>query len=638
MNASRKTSSSRGGAQEKEQPALSLDYDHLRRLCLKHWQWLAGGLAAGILGGLIFAAFQTPIYEATATIIVPSKDPNVPGVDGAGQTDNVSGDLIKTFAQLLRTKDLLERVVKSERLNESSEFLPKDVPPPISEGAATDMLMGDVSIHIEPMTRLIDITVDHPSPKMAQLLANRLAQESIAQEFDQQTGSSSVLSNYLEKEVARLRPMVAESERALREYQSTHNMGTSIDNPEDVLGTRLKDLNQQYMKAQADVTLLKERYGESHPKLVQAEEMVKELRDELNKAQTEAGTTSSQTSEYTMLKSEADSYRTQLNTMTKGLQDAQAAVHVTIPGLRVTDEADMPWAPVRPSKTKAIAAGGFLGLICGLGYILALYFIDSSIRTVAQAEATLNVPVIAAVPILTESDGKSILPTFSDPQSFVAEAFRGLRASLLLQDRESPLKTILVCSAIPGEGKSFCAANLAVAFAQAGLRTLLIDSDLRLPTLHTYFSIQSLEEGKGFLAVLAGRSTLAAAVVPSPIPTLDLLLTTVPADSPAELLSGTRPFLLLDEAARKYDRVVIDSAPLNAVSDTMLIMPKADAILLVVRAAQTPANESKAALQKVYSSRMKPLGIILNYLAAHTLKSYAYGYSYGQKPKEKNAK
>jgi Mrp family chromosome partitioning ATPase len=96
--------------------------------------------------------------------------------------------------------------------------------------------------------------------------------------------------------------------------------------------------------------------------------------------------------------------------------------------------------------------------------------------------------------------------------------------------------------------------------------------------------------------------------------------------------------LLLDEAASQYDRVVIDSAPLNAVSDTMLIMPKADAILLVVRAAQTPSGESKAALEKIYNSKMKPLGLILNHLAAHTLKSYTYGYSYGQKPKEKNAK
>jgi Mrp family chromosome partitioning ATPase len=118
---------------------------------------------------------------------------------------------------------------------------------------------------------------------------------------------------------------------------------------------------------------------------------------------------------------------------------------------------------------------------------------------------------------------------------------------------------------------------------------------------------------------------------------LSLLLTTTSVDSPAELLSGIRLPLLLDEAAQKYDRVVIDSAPLNAVSDTMLIMQKADAILLVVRAAQTPASECKGALQKIENGKMKALGLILNYLDPHTLKSYAYGYSYGQKPKEKNA-
>jgi capsular exopolysaccharide synthesis family protein len=339
--------------------------------------------------------------------------------------------------------------------------------------------------------------------------------------------------------------------------------------------------------------------------------------------------------EYSTLQSEAASNRAQLDSTRKELEAADSAVHVAVPGIAVRDEAT--WAIlVRPNKTKSMAVGGFVGLLGGLGFILGLYFIDSSIRTVSQAESTLNLPVIAAVPILTESQGKTILPTYSDPQSFVAESFRGLRASLILHDRENPVKMILVASAIPGEGKSFCAANLAVAFAQAGLKTLLIDADLRLPTLHTYFNIPG--ESSGFTDVLSGRAKLASAVVPSPLATLSLLLTTTPADSPAELLSGIRLPLLLDEAVAAYDRVIIDSAPLNAVSDTMLIMPKADAVLLVIRAAQTPASECKAALQKISSGKMKPLGLILNYLAPHTLKSYTYGYSYGQKPKEKNAK
>jgi len=639
MNPARKTSSSRS-SQEKETSPLSLDYDHLSRLCLKYWKWLAGGVVAGAVAGLLWAETQTSIYEAKSTIeVLVSKETNMPGIPDVGQTDTGNADLLKTYEQLLQTKDLVQRVVRSEHLNTDPDFL-ANVAPPISEDAATTMLAEDVSIHIRPLTQLIDITVEHHFPRMAKLLADKLAQASITQQFDQHLENAGVLSDDLQKEVNQLQEKVTESELALHNYQAAHKDSDSIPLNDNVdLGdARLKDLNQQYMNAQAQVMLLKERYGEQHPKLIEAEKELEELGDEVRKAQDNALASGKESSDYNMLKITADSYKLQLKNLQDALNQTHVSVTVANPGIRVADFAELPLVPVRPSKTKAVAMGGFLGLLGGLGFILGLYFVDSSLRTVSQAENALSVPVIAAVPILTESDGRSVLPTFSDPQSFVAEAFRGLRASLLLHDRETPLKTILVCSAIPGEGKSFCTANLAVAFAQAGLKTLLIDADLRLPTLHTYFNIPSDEESVGFRDVLSGRATLASAVTPSPIPTLELLLTTTPVDSPAELLSGVRLSFLLDEAASKYDRVVIDSAPLNAVSDTMLIMPKADAILLVIRAAQTPVSECKAALQKIYSGKMKPLGLILNYLAAHTLKSYAYGYSYGQKPKEKNAK
>ena len=636
MNSSRKTTSSRG-PREKESAPLSLDYDHITRLCLKYWMWLVGAVVAGAVGGLLYAESQTSIYEAVSSIVVKAKDTDVPNVGDSAQ-DTQSADLLKTTEQLLQTKDLVTRVVKSEHLNENPDFLPPGITPPVSEDEAAGILAGDVSIHIRPLTRLIDITVDHHNPEMAKLLADRLAEASIMQQFAQRAESAGVLSDYLQKEVTQLQEKVAESERALQDYQASHKEGSSLGDSEDIVGTRLKDLNQQYIDAQAQVTLLKERYGENHPKLIQAEATTEELRNEVNKAQADTMALNGTSIGYNTLKSVADSYKLQLSNMLKALSDAEVTTQVANPGISVANEAELPMVPVRPSKSKAVAIGGFLGLICGLGFIFGVYFIDTSLRTVSQAESTLELPVIAAIPILSETAGKSVLPTYSDPQSFVAEAFRGLRASLILHDRENPLKLILVGSAIPGEGKSFCAANLAVAFAQAGLRTLLIDADLRLPTQHTYFDVSPDADISGFADVLTGHTTLESAVVASPLPTLDLLLTTTPAESPAELLSGVRLPLLLDEAVSKYDRVVIDSAPLNAVSDTMLIMPKADAVLLVIRAAQTPVSECKAALQKISGSKMKPLGLILNYLAPHTLKSYAYGYSYGQKPKEKNAK
>jgi polysaccharide biosynthesis transport protein len=633
----RKTSSSRR-SEEKENAPLSLDYDYLLRLCLRYWPWLVGGVVVGGLAGFLYTAFQIPIYGAKAALFVPAKDSSVPNVGEVGQSDTHSGDMLNTYVQLLQTKDLVERVVKSEHLNENPEFLPKGVTPPVSEETAAGMLTSERTIRIRPTYRLIDITVEHPSPQMAQLLANRLAQEAVLQEFDQKTASAGVLSNYLEQEVKRLQQKISESQHALQDYRASHPGGDSLDTPDDIVGTRLKDLNQQYINAQAQEALLEERYGPEHPKLIAAKKMVEELRDEVDKAQGDAQALHGLSIDYEAMKGDVAHSQSQLDNLLKALNDAQVAEHVEIPDIRVSEEAQLPYVPDSPAKKKAAAVGALIGLMCGMGFIFALYFIDSSIRSVSQAESTLNVPVIAAVPILTESEGSSVLPTYSDPHSFVAESFRGLRASLILHDREHPLKTILVVSAIPGEGKSFSAANLAVTFAQAGLKTLLIDADLRLPTLYTYFNFPAGEKNNGFPTALAGRETLASAVVASQIPGLALLLTTLAADSPAELLSGIRLPLLLEEAARQYDRIVIDSAPLNAVSDTLLIVQKVDAILLVIRASQTPANECKAAVQKIENSKMKPLGLILNYLDHHTLKSYAYGYSYGQKPKDKDAR
>jgi capsular exopolysaccharide synthesis family protein len=618
---------------------MSLDYDHLLRLCLKYWMWLVGAVVLGLVVGYIYAAKQLAIYETYSTIVVNGEESSVPKV--VGEMEGESPDVLKTLEQMLQTKDLPQRVVETEHLNENVAFLSPKWTQPVSEDEATSLLASDVSIRIRPLTRLIDITVDHPNPEMAKFLADKLAEQSIIQRSLLHQGGAGILSTYFQQEVDRLKEKVRISREALHDYEVAHKADGIVSDggsQGDLTASNLQDLNGQYMKAVADETALEERYGENHPKLIQAKKLVEELHNEVMKAQDVSLGAGADSIVYDQLKTEAESYETQLSNMLKALNDANVAQDVANPGISVVGEADLPVVPKYPSKTKSAALGGFIGLVCGLAFVFAVYFIDGTIRTVSQAESTFALPVIAAVPILTEQDGKSVLPAYSDPQSFVAESFRGLRASLLLHDRENPLKTILVVSAVPGEGKSFCAANLAVAFAQAGLKTLLIDGDLRLPTLHTYFNVPGTEGVAGFANFLTGKQTLASAAIKSPIPTLDLLLTISPADSPAEMLSSIRLPILLDEVASKYDRVVLDSAPINAVSDTMLIMPKADAVLLVVRASSTPASETKAALQRIYSSKMKPLGLILNYLAPHTLKSYAYGYSYGQKPKEKNAK
>src|SRR5277367_1900853 len=151
MTSVRKTSTSRSQA-EKEVSPLSFDYDHLSRLCLQHWKWLAGAVVVGGLLGFLYAALQTPVYAARSSIVVENKNVNTP--ESSDRTDVTSNDMLKTFEQLLQTKALPGGVVRQEHLNESADFLPDGVTPPVTEDEAIDMLAAMSSIHVRGATRL----------------------------------------------------------------------------------------------------------------------------------------------------------------------------------------------------------------------------------------------------------------------------------------------------------------------------------------------------------------------------------------------------------------------------------------------------------------------------------------------------
>ncbi len=637
MNPPKRTPQSRPAPAPKEEGGLVLDYAHLARLCLKHWKWLAGSVILGAIAGMLYGMSQMTIYSATSTILVEGQN-MAPGFETVKTGKALGVDLIPTYVELLQNRELADRVVRKNKLNENPDFFGPDTAVPASEDYAGALLSNLTDVRRRPLTTLIDITVEHHDPKMAKLLADEMAQAAIEQARDETGTGVNALADSFQNEIVQMQKQLAEAENKVLDYQKTHPGGLGLEDNYNQSGKQVEELESQYNQKQTEVSLLRERYGENHPRLVEAEHEADQLREQLNRASDTTLSQGGTAVEYRQLSAQASSIREQLAQLQKAYQEANVTAHVSTPGISIAAPAQMPWGPIRPDKTKDVALGAFAGLLGGVAFILGLYFIDRSVRTVSQAESVLNTPVIAAVPILPETERKDGLPTYADPQSFVAESFRGLRASLLLHDRQNPLKTILVGSAIPGEGKSFCAANLAATFAQAGLKTLLIDGDLRLPTAHTYFSVEEKGVAGGFPAVLSGRLPLAKGVQPSLITNLDLLLTHQPAESPAELLSSPSLARMMQEAAAAYDRVVLDSAPLNAVSDTMLLLPHTDAILLVVRAGSTPASESKAALGRIHSSRQRALGLILNYLAPHTLKAYAYGYSYGQKPPTKNAK
>jgi len=336
----------------------------------------------------------------------------------------------------------------------------------------------------------------------------------------------------------------------------------------------------------------------------------------------------------------------------------------------VVERSPVSYLPVSPSPSKAIALGLLGGLVVGLAFVLGADTLDRSIKTVDQAENTLGLPVFAAIPETTEqgpggrlkrqgrvwrsSNYRVVVRT---PESPAAEAFRNLRAALSLLGPEVERKVSLFTSAVPNEGKSFTSANYSLALAQQGYRVLLIDGDLRRPNMHKIFHFpqpantnNSEEEdgARGVMDCLVGEADVASAARPIPAGEIDIVAGKIAvegnfltatggrlsvlaggrrAPNPAEILAG--PFFgqLVAEAARLFDRVVIDSAPILAVSDTLLMMPHVQTVCIVVRAGKTPRPAVRRAIALLTSAGIRPAGLILNRLRRSGGVGHYYYYA-----------
>jgi succinoglycan biosynthesis transport protein ExoP len=295
--------------------------------------------------------------------------------------------------------------------------------------------------------------------------------------------------------------------------------------------------------------------------------------------------------------------------------------------IRVVTRSATPSTPAKPRKKFILALAMIAGGLAGCSVAFGRFVADRSLRTVDQAESFLDLPTLSSVPrddspVEKEED----LPIVREQHGAIAENFRTLRTALHLLDPPMDRRTFLFTSAVPDEGKSFCAANLAMAFAQQGLRTLLIDGDMRMPSLHKLFFDDAPHVGVA--DVLLGNVALEKAVRPAREDRLFVLTAGHRPKRPAEILAGANFAIFLAEAAEAYDRVVVDTAPVNAVSDTLLLVRNVHAVLLVVRAGRTPRKAVMRARDKLKDAGAPLVGFVLNQLPRNNGSGYYY-YSTG---------
>jgi capsular exopolysaccharide synthesis family protein len=301
-------------------------------------------------------------------------------------------------------------------------------------------------------------------------------------------------------------------------------------------------------------------------------------------------------------------------------------------GVTLVEPALTPTVPVRPRTRLNIGLGTVIGLVLGVGLALLLDLLDRSIRTPEDLEAAIRAPVVGTIPPFKA--GKQPIPVATEPRTAPAESFRKLRTNFAFLGIDRPSLCCVVTSATAGDGKSTVSANLGIALAQAGQRVVVVDADLRKPTLHRVFS---LHQRVGTTTVLLDQAN-AADALQQPGPGMPFVLTSgqLP-PNPSELLGSRRMQELLAELRATYEVVVVDCPPLLPVTDPMVVSGFADGILLVVKAGATTRDQVHAAQAICSKAGATVFGTVLNASRVAEGEQSAYYAYYGERSRSRPA-
>jgi succinoglycan biosynthesis transport protein ExoP len=382
------------------------------------------------------------------------------------------------------------------------------------------------------------------------------------------------------------------------------------------------------------------------------------LQEALDRQKAEANDLAEKLVNYHILQHDADSNKQLYDGLLQKLKEAGISAGLRSSNIRVVDPALAPTSPSRPQKARNISLAFLVGLVGGVGLAIFREYLDNTVKSPDDIESLTGLPSLAVVPSLPGLNGhhgklsrlareaapqaalgpRVELLSYVQPKSQISEAFRALRTSLLLSQAEHPPQVILVTSALPREGKTTAAVNLAVTLAQLGDRTLLMDSDLRKPGIRRALNLTIGKEA-GLSSYLAGVSTLDEVLIPHPTISNLTALTTGPVPpSPADLLSSHKMREAITEVRRRFKFVVIDSPPVMAATDAVILSALTDGVLLVVRSGETPKEAFTRTRDLLAAVKCRLLGVVLNavdssapdYYYSYRYYPYAYGYGYGE--------
>ena len=333
--------------------------------------------------------------------------------------------------------------------------------------------------------------------------------------------------------------------------------------------------------------------------------------------------------ELAFITSEAEKNKKLYQVLDERMSQVDLAQFMQSNNVRFVDKAVPNSIPVRPSLSLNLAMAIILGGIGGMGLAFLIEFLDNTVKSKEDLESMIGMPLLGVVPVIPQEEMLDIasnrdrsLFTYAKPRSSVAESLRSVRTNVLFHTGTKKSKVLLITSAVPREGKSFSSSNLAAVLAMSGSRVVIIDADLRRPSIHRLFDIS---DEHGLSEVLLEEKEIYDVMIPSHIPNLDVVPAGPIPTNPSELLGSERLTEITKQLQQEYDIVIFDTPPVTAVADPMILSPMADGVILVVEANQTRKPVVMQAITRLRQVKANLIGGIVN---KFDIKRSGYGYYY----------
>jgi len=427
--------------------------------------------------------------------------------------------------------------------------------------------------------------------------------------------------------------------------------------PSILSNAMIQKLKADYVGLQRKYSELSKKYGTKHPKMIELRSQIGlmkrkialEVKKNVNSLMTEykvaqskeatlVGALEEQKTEalelnrksidYGILQREAESNRQMYNILIKKMKEVDLGTDLKSTNIRIIDPAQIPRGPIGPKRGFSILFAAFIGMGLGVGLAFFFEYIDTSMKTPEDIKR-IQVPYMGFIPTFHPSNHLELIVQ-EDPKSLISEAYRTLRTGILFSGSKPSPQFIQVTSAGPQEGKTITTANVATVMAQSGSRVLIVDCDMRKPRIHEIFGISN---DQGLSDLLLNGEDESSFIKKTKVPNLDLLTCgTIPAN-PSELLSSKRMQRLLTLLGEKYDRILMDSPPVLAVTDSILLSRLVEGIILVVGAGTSSKNGVARAVELLKEVNARIIGAMLNNLNVEKERYYYsryYYYNYGK--------